>query len=80
MAVVMFGSIVIFVFVESWLRPQLIPRAEIEALAEAAIRDRPGDPEGWAYGEEVAAWYRSDSLERGKWLRVRKAIRRRLQA
>ena len=66
--------------VEGSVLPRLVPRAEIEAMAEAVMRDHPDDPEEWAFMEEHAAWYRSLSFEQGKWYRVRKLIRKRLLA
>jgi len=62
------------------VRPRLIPRAEIEAMADEVMREHPDDPEEWAFMEEHAAWFRSHSVEQGKWHRVRKVIRRRLLA
>lgn len=66
--------------VEGSVLPRLVPRAEIEAMADAVMRDHADDPEEWAFMEEHAAWYRSHSFEQGKWHRVRKEIRRRLLA
>lgn len=60
------------------IRPRLIPRDEIEAMADEVMRKHPEDPEEWAFMEEHAAWYRSLSFEQGKRHRVRKVIRRRL--
>jgi hypothetical protein len=66
--------------VEGSILPRLVPRAEIEAIADEVMRKHPDDPEEWAFMEEHAAWYRSLSFEQGKWHRIRKAIRRRLLA
>ena len=49
-------------------------------MADEVMRKHPDDPEEWAFREEQAAWFRSHSFERGKWHRVRRAIRRRLLA
>lgn len=65
---------------EGSVLPRLVPRAEIEAMADAVMRNHPDDPEEWAFMEEHAAWYRSLSFEQGKWHRVRREIRRRLLA
>lgn len=65
---------------EGSILPRLVPCAEIEAMADAVMRDHPDDPEEWAFMEERAAWYRSLSFEQGKWRRVRKEIRKRLLA
>ena len=62
------------------IRPRLVPREEIEAMADEVIRKQPEDPEEWAFMEEHAAWYRSLSFEQAKWHRVRKVIRCRLLA
>lgn len=64
--------------VEGALLPRLIPRAEIERLADEVMARHPDDPEHAAFIEEHAAWFRSESLDQGRWRRVRKAIRRRL--
>ena len=66
--------------IEGSILPRLVPRAEIEAMADAVMRDHSDDPEEWAFIEEDAAWRRSMSFEQGKWHRVRKAIRSRLLA
>lgn len=65
---------------EGSIRPRLVPREEIEAMAEEVMRKHPEDPEEWAFMEEHAAWCRSHTFEQGKWHRVRKVIRRRLLA
>lgn len=59
------------------IRPRLIPREEIERLADDIMRRYPDDPEEAAFIEEHAAWFRSHSSEQGMWHRVRKTIRRR---
>lgn len=41
--------------VEGSVLPRLVPRAEIEAMADAVMRDHPDDPEEWAFMEEHAA-------------------------
>jgi hypothetical protein len=51
------GSLVI----DRSIRPSLIPRAEIEALADELMRRQPDDPEGAAFAAECAAWYRSEN-------------------
>jgi hypothetical protein len=62
------------------IRPRFIPRTEIERLADSMIRNYPANPEEAAFTEEHAAWYRSEGFEQGKWRRVRKAIRARLES
>jgi len=69
-----------WVIYEGAILPRLVPRKEIEAMADEVMRNHPDDPEEWALIEEHAAWYRSLNFEQGKWHRVRKAIRRRLLA
>lgn len=64
--------------VEKFVRPGLIPEAEIARLADEIMSRYPDDPERAALIEEHAAWYRSQDYEQGKWRRVRKAIGRRL--
>lgn len=68
-----------YAVLEGSILPRLIPRDEIEAMAEEVMRLHPEDPEQWAFMEEEAAWFRSHSFEQGKWHRIRKVIRRRLQ-
>ncbi|KMO44496.1 hypothetical protein VQ03_03055 [Methylobacterium tarhaniae] len=65
--------------VEGLILPRLIPRAAIDALADAVMREHPEDPERWAFGEEHAAWVRSQAVEQGRWRRVRRRIRARLR-
>lgn len=65
---------------DAFIRPRLIPRREIETLAEAAMRTHPEDAEEWAFREEQGAWHRSHGDERARWHRVRKEIRRRSSA
>lgn len=62
------------------VRPRLVPRAEIEAMADEVMSKHPENPEEWAFMEEESAWYRSNTFEQGKWHRVRRVIRRRLLA
>lgn len=66
--------------IEGSILPRLVPRAEIEAMADEMMREHPADPEEAAFIEEHAAWHRSLSFEQGKWHRVRKLIRKRLLA
>lgn len=65
---------------EDFIRPRMVPRAEIEALVDDVIRNHPDDPEWWAFREEYVAWHRCDGFKTGKWHRVRKALRKRLRA
>jgi hypothetical protein len=66
----------LWVFWQGSIRPRLIPRAEIDALAaELLARHGPGAEEV-AAAEEGQAWRNSDPFERGKWRQVRKRIER----
>lgn len=72
------GPIVAMIGYGVWihsLEPRLIPQAEIDRLAQPLI-DREADPEHAAFIEHHAAWFRSNLYEQGKWLRVRKTLRR----
>lgn len=66
--------------IEGSILPRLIPRDEIDRLTESVMRDHPDDPEGFAFMEEHAEWFRSHAFEQGRWRRVRKTIRWRLMA
>lgn len=57
------------------IRPRLIPREEIERLADEIMRRYPDVPEEAAFIEEHAAWFRSHNYEQGMWRRVRIALR-----
>lgn len=59
---------------ELYIRPLLIPKAEIERLANELRRSHPADAEEAAFDEEQNAWYRSETFEQGKWRRVRRLL------
>jgi hypothetical protein len=61
---------------ELYIRPLLIPKAEIKRLAYELKRSRPADPVEAAFEEEENAWYRSDTFEQGKWRRVKRFLDR----
>ncbi len=65
---------------EGSILPRLIPREEIERLADDLMEHDPWDPEEAALAEEHAAWCRSERYEQGKWHRIRKVVRRRLRS
>lgn len=66
----------VWVLWQGFVRPRLIPRREIDALA-AEMRARYGPrAEEAASAEEELAWRNSETFERGKWRRVRKRIER----
>ena len=61
---------------ELYIRPLLIPKAEIERLADELRQNYPTDPAEAAFTEEQNAWYRSETYEQGKWRRIRKHLSR----
>lgn len=70
-----------FVLLRVWedvIKPRLIPRKDIERVAEEIIANYP-DPEREAFDKHVQAWYDSDSARLVYWHRVRKAVGRRLK-
>lgn len=83
--VVFFGAqVLIFVGLALWaawtdaIKPRLIPTAEIDHVADDIIANYAA-PEEEAFARHERAWYRSDGAEQTYWLRVRKAVRRRLE-
>jgi len=56
------------------VRPFLIPRHEIERLADELIERYGNRAEEIAHGEEHGAWRNSDGFGQGKWRRVRRWI------
>lgn len=61
------------------LRPLLIPKAEIEAMADRLIAKHGPDAESAAYAEEEHAWHDSNTCEQGRWRRVRRELWRRYE-
>ncbi len=59
------------------IRPMLIPRAEIDKLADELIDKHGERAEEFAAMEEDRAWRYSQNFEQGKWRRVRKELERR---
>jgi hypothetical protein len=59
---------------ELYIRPMLIPKLEIERLAEEIMDRNLGDPVEMAFSEEQNAWYRGETFEQGKWRRVGKFL------
>jgi hypothetical protein len=62
---------------EAKIKPALVPQDEIDQLADEFIErhgDRAADV---VYGDEYAAWRKTDVTEQGKLRRVRKEIQRR---
>jgi len=58
------------------IRPRLIPRAEIDALAATMVARHERRAEEVASAEEEQAWRNSRPFQQGKWRRVRKRIER----
>jgi hypothetical protein len=65
---------------EGHVRPTLIPRATIEALADKVLAESHDDPLDVIEGYECRAWRKSDSFEQGQWRRVWKVVHGRLKA
>lgn len=61
---------------ELYIRPQLLPKAEIEHLADELRLSHPADPVEAAFVEELNAWHRSETYEQGKWRRIRRQLKR----
>lgn len=60
--------------------PALVPKIDIERLADDVTRRFPLNPEEGALIEEHAAWHRSLVFEQGVWRRVRREIKRRCKS
>ena len=61
------------------IRPMLVPRAEIDKLADELINKHGERAEEFAAIEEDRAWRYSQYFEQGKWRRVRKELWRRYE-
>jgi hypothetical protein len=61
---------------ELYIRPLLIPKADIERLADELRRNHPTDPAEAAFTQEQNAWHRSETFEQGKWRRVKRFLDR----
>lgn len=78
------GQAVIFVGLVLWIvwtdaiKPRLIPASDIDSIADDIIASY-ADPELEAFARHERAWHDSDGAAQTYWLRVRKAIRRRLE-
>ena len=71
-----FGVLCWFAY-DHFIRPSLIPKAEIARLAEDLIERYGSLAEEIAATNEDRAWRYCDELEQGKWRRVRKELQRR---
>ena len=85
LALVFFGGqVLIFIGLILWtiwtdaIKPRLIPGSQIGHATDDIIADYP-DPEEEAFARHERAWYHSDGAEQTYWLRVRKAVRKRLE-
>ncbi|WEX08936.1 hypothetical protein [Chelativorans sp. AA-79] len=74
---VLIGGVAIWHVWDFRLRPLLIPKAEISALADELVAKYGPRAEEMAYAEEDRAWRYSDVYEQGKWRRVRRELWRR---
>ena len=76
-----FGGFVLVVFGIStyhrFIRPSLIPNAEITRIADELIERHGSRAEEIAAMNEDRAWRYCDEFEQGKWRRVRKELQRR---
>lgn len=70
-------GVAIWTIFTSEIRPLLVPRAEIERLADEILNRFPADPVAAANGKEVDAWMRSDLFRMGLYRRVRLELARR---
>lgn len=61
---------------ELYIRPLLIPKAEIERMADVLRLSHPANPAEAAFTEEQNAWYRGETYQQGKWRRIRKLLMR----
>lgn len=62
------------------IRPMLIPKAKIDAMADALITRYGPDAEQMTYGEEDRAWRYSETFKQGVLRRVRHELQRRYHA
>ncbi|MGK6316302.1 hypothetical protein [Neorhizobium sp. DT-125] len=74
----MFIGLVIWMIWTDAIKPRLIPTTEINRVADEIIENF-SDPHEEAFARHERAWYRSDGAEQTYWLRVRKAVRKRLE-
>lgn len=76
-ALIFIGLVVWTVWIDA-IKPRLIPADDINRIADDIIASHP-DPELEAFARHERAWYDSDGAEQVYWLRVRKAVRRKLE-
>ena len=78
------GQVLMFIGLIFWMawtdaiKPRLIPGSKIDHVADDIIANYT-DPEEEAFARHERAWYRSYGAEQTYWLRVRKAVRKRLE-
>jgi hypothetical protein len=71
----MWGTL-IWVIWEGSIKPRIIPKAEIVALATSQIESYGANAAEMTSIQEDRAWRYSESFEQGKWKRVRQEIDR----
>lgn len=76
--VVIFAGLVLWMIWTDAIKPWLVPADDIARVADDIIASYP-DPELEACARHERAWYASDGAEQTYWLRVRKAVGRRLE-
>lgn len=76
--VLMFIGLIFWIVWTDAIKPRLIPVADIDKVADGIIANYT-DPEEEAFARHERAWYRSDGAEQTYWLRVRKAVSKRLE-
>ncbi|MEQ8659153.1 MAG: hypothetical protein RIC24_17740 [Hyphomicrobiales bacterium] len=62
------------------IRPLLIPKSDIDRMADALIAEHGSRAEEIASMEEDRAWRYSNTLKQGIWRRVRRELQRRYEA
>jgi len=62
------------------IRPMLIPKAKIDAMADVLIARYGPNAENMTFGEEDRAWRYSDTFKQGVLRRVRRELWRRYEA
>lgn len=81
-----FIVIAMIAVVEIWhvwafhLKPLAIPTAEIDAVVDELTERHGAEAEDWARGYEQEAWHVSDTVQQGRWHRVRRELWQRHKA
>lgn len=74
------GMIFAWAILQQFIRPMLIPKTEINNMADELFQKHGPEAEYHAHIEEDRAWRYSDTYEQGKWRRVRRELWRRYRA